>query len=154
MTGITWFFLACANLVVMKNWMLLLVTFILSCSPPSGDKCGTLECQHQQRYDSVIAIHDEVMPKLSTIMSLQKEIDQEIEALADSNQIAELEKLKLDLKTADEAMWVWMRQFKPKMDTVVTQEGMDYLYNQKRKASEMAEKINNSIAAAEKALSE
>lgn len=127
---------------------------VFSCSVEKTQDCQTLECYRQIRYDSVIAIHDEVMPKLSTIASLQKELQEAKESETDSSRIVLLDEAMMELQDADEAMWVWMRQFKFEMDTTATQGQLDYLSAQKKSAELMADKIKKAIGSAQELLLE
>lgn len=114
--------------------------------------CETPQCKQQLLYDQVIELHDEVMPKLSQISTLKSEIEVRMEASEDSTERSEWFELMQLLDLADESMWVWMRQFKPEMDSVVTTEDMDYLELQLKEVAEVAQGINGSIEKSKKAL--
>ena len=73
-------------------------------------------CSHgrsdvQILHDEVMEIHDAVMPKMSDINHMQKELKKMIEKL-DSTKIEQAESLLADLNHADKIMWDWMHEFK------------------------------------------
>jgi len=124
-----------------------------ACGPGSTEEiCDTVQCEQQLLYDQVIELHDEVMPKLSQISTLKSEIEAKMEASGDSIERSEWLQLMLQLDEADESMWVWMRQFKPDMDSTVTVEDMAYLETQLKEVAEVAQNINGSIERSKKAL--
>ncbi|MEN8247876.1 MAG: hypothetical protein ABFS32_03020 [Bacteroidota bacterium] len=105
--------------------------------------------EKQKAYDKVIAVHDEVMPKLSQISNLKEQITKHIAILNDSTEIAEWQQLIGELDDADESMWVWMRQFDSYLDDKSEEEALEYLKEEQVKVDEVARKINESIAKAE-----
>ena len=138
-----------------KPGLFLMVTSftLFACSSGNNEvSCDDPVCEQQQLYDEVIGVHDIVMPKLSQISELKSQIEDKMEVSQDSTEHAEWLSLMLQLDRADESMWVWMRQFKPEMDSLVTAKDMDYLQQQLTEVQEVAEKINSSIATSEQAL--
>ena len=126
---------------------------LAACGPGSKEKiCDTVQCEQQVLYDQVIELHDEVMPKLSQISALKSEIEVKMEASADSIERSEWLQLMQQLDEADVSMWVWMRQFKPDMDSTVTVEDMAYLETQLKQVAGVAQNINGSIERSKKAL--
>lgn len=118
----------------------------------NDDECTTDECLKQQAYDKVIAVHDEVMPKLSYISELKGQIEEQMNKEEDSVVIAAWQTLMVNLDIADEAMWVWMRQFNSDLENVTLEEAMPYLKSEQEKIDEVARKINDAIAKAEEKL--
>ena len=142
-------------MILIRSGLFLAVSSLLlfACSSESKEvPCDTPVCEQQQLYDDVITIHDVVMPKLSQISSLKSQIEDRMEVAQDSIERAEWLSLMLQLDRADESMWVWMRQFKPEMDSLVTEKDMNYLQQQLAEVEQVAEKINSSIAESEQAL--
>lgn len=110
-----------------------------SCNPSDADSNALLK-------EEVIAIHDEVMPKMGELKSLQKEVLLKIDTLkADSTKNAdEIQKLQIlaqDLDTSFEGMFIWMRQFKSTYEEMSEDEITEYLLKQK----ELVEKVNVDI---------
>jgi hypothetical protein len=83
---------------------------LLGCGPTQQDL-------NSEKRAEVMAIHDEVMPKLGQLKSFEKKAAQRAAVLAakepiDTLQIKQLEVLAKDLDQAYEGMFVWMRQYK------------------------------------------
>lgn len=127
------------------------VFFILSaCAPDKKESNETLK-------QEVIAIHDEVMPKMDELKKLKKQILQKSNGLAsDSKGVpGEIEKLNTiasDLESAFEGMFVWMRQFKSTHEEMTEEEIETYLLDQKIKVQKVNEDVKASISVAKKEL--
>jgi hypothetical protein len=92
--------------------LLILASSVLFSCQPNQEELNTI------KRAEVIAVHDEVMPKMGQLKKLEKEAEKKIEMLemgetVDSLQIQELKALAFDLNQAYDAMFVWMRQYKP-----------------------------------------
>jgi hypothetical protein len=101
----------------------------------------------------VIAIHDEVMPKMDELKKLKKDILQKSsklseDSLAMSGEIQKLTAISADLDSAFEGMFVWMRQFKSTYEEMTQDEIETYLLDQRIKVQEVNDEIKASIAAA------
>jgi hypothetical protein len=144
------------NILQMRRniFPLLAVIFIFSgCSTSTSDQdCTSDECIKKQAYDNVIAVHDEVMPKMSYISELKGQIEQRMNETDDSLVIAPWQELMVNLDVADEVMWVWMRQFNSDLEEIDIDEAMAYLKAEQEKIDEVARKINEAIAEAEQKL--
>lgn len=108
--------------------------------------CGNTAVKKDPLYKKVMAIHDEVMPKMSDIHTLKKKIKKSKSSTTD-----EAMDLLKQLKDADEGMMSWMHQFKLPSDDKAT---TSYLKNELTKVQKVADDINNSIAKAKKYLNE
>ena len=114
--------------------------FLLSC----GDGNNQLK-------EEVIAIHDEVMPHMGRLQSLQKDLAEEADLLAleDSvvnyDQIALLRNTSMELGLAYEGMFVWMRQFDPEQGELTKEEYEAYLNEQKALVETVKEDINQAL---------
>ena len=137
-----------------KFFLMLDIFFIISgCSSSSGEQdCTSDECLKKQAYDSVIAVHDEVMPKMSYISELKGQLEERMNATDDSLAVAAWQELMVNLDVADEAMWVWMRQFNSDFEGVALDEALNYLKSEQEKIDEVARKINEAIKEAEENL--
>ena len=135
---------------------LLAIFFIIyGCSGTTNDQeCTSDECLKQQAYDKVIAVHDEVMPKMSYISELKGQIEERMNTKTDSLVIADWQNLMVNLDVADEAMWVWMRQFNSDLEDISIDEALAYLKSEQENIDEVAHKINDAIAEAEDKLAE
>ena len=134
---------------------LTIIIYISGCSSTTSDQdCTTDECLKKQAYDNVIAVHDEVMPKMSYVSELKGKIEQRMNATTDSLVIATWQELMVNLDVADEAMWVWMRQFNSDLENVNIDEALAYLKSEQENIDYVARKINDAIAEAEEKLAE
>jgi hypothetical protein len=137
----------------MKKLLIFGLLALAACSgEKKADECTSEECLKQQAYDKVIAVHDEVMPKLGKISDLKGEIENRMKSSIDSATSNKYLSLMQDLDAADESMWVWMRSFKSDIETLPLDSALNYLQAEQEKVDKVAEKINTSIAAAEAAL--
>lgn len=102
-------------------------------------------------YDEVMAVHDEAMKQMETMMSLKGQLQEQIDLARENNEqhIETLEESVEALEQADEAMMLWMRKFEPKdADVEAHEEIMSYYEEQKDQISEVAERMNEAIARA------
>ena len=106
----------------------------------------------------VMAIHDEVMPKMGTISKLIADLKPKV----DSTEVGK-ENLKAisDLQDAHKSMMDWMKGFGERFDyeeimngKELTTEKKGWLKEEEVKVNELREKINTSIANAERVLAE
>lgn len=123
---------------------------LLSCQPNQKEL-------NELKRAEVIAVHDEVMPKIGQLKKLEKEAEKQIETLqmsetADSVQIQELKSLAYDLNQAYDAMFVWMRQYKVDDEGKTPEEVKVYLEDQALKISEVNEQIKSTLSRSEKIL--
>lgn len=111
----------------------------------------TKEEQRDILYQEVIAVHDQVMPKMQDIVALQEKIRIQIDSLNEmdstSKSISNLREINVMLKNADDAMMNWMREFKPEMNAkeVENEEAMTYLKNEMNRIIEVQKVVNKSI---------
>lgn len=113
----------------------------VSCSS-SGSK---QEDKQKQLIDEVMAVHDEVMPKMDTVMTLKSALDSALK-VSSSNDSAKIMALSAALDSADVKMSVWMEEYRPELvkgknDSTVVK----YLENEKIRISLVKEITNKSI---------
>jgi hypothetical protein len=120
--------------------------WLLSCGP---DKKAE---DREALYKSMMEVHDEVMPEMGTISSLQKQIKEKLEGLDenDENYMAEkneLESLHQELKNAHDGMMMWMRQLKRgnDLEQMPHDEAIDYLKDEYEKISQVKDGMLQSI---------
>jgi len=106
--------------------------------------CGPKVDKNDPLYVEVMAIHDEVMPKMSTIHKLKKKLRK-----SDNAKSPEVLSIMADLDAADEGMMQWMADFSPPSDKATRK---TYLEGQLISVKKMAADINTAIAAAEQQL--
>ena len=117
-------------------------------------------CKQEKKEDAqptqmeqVMAIHDEVMPKMSTINSLIEKLNDKV----DTTEIGiKYEKAKADLQAANKTMMDWMVGFGDRFDTdeimkgkALTDEKQKWLDEEEVKIKELQNQINRSIKNAE-----
>jgi len=105
--------------------------------------------ENQKLRDEIIAVHDEVMPLMGELKSLEKEANSKIEELEaaempDSTKITDLKALAYDLNQAYEGMFVWMRQYEVEDGDLTDEEVKAYLDDQMIQVN----KVNDDIKAA------
>lgn len=101
----------------------------------------------KKRWDEVMVIHDDVMPKMGDIAKAQKKLRALSVEPVDSvilQQLAELE-------TAEEAMWAWMHELKPapEREAMAHSDYLKYLDEEEEKISEVRDMMLTSISNAE-----
>lgn len=118
---------------------------------------SSIKNQNQELKQEVIEIHDEVMPLMGDLKSLKKKIDEKREMISQSdpdntNKINELETISIDLDSAFNGMFVWMRQFQSSYEDMSEEEVKTYLLGQKVKVEKVNEDIKKAMSAAKKEL--
>lgn len=128
--------------------LVLLALVTLSCKDEASEK----PTQMQQ----VIAIHDEVMPKMGTIGKLIGQLEDKIEVAENPEPYRAARK---DLREANKAMMDWMKGFGDSFDgdeimngKALTDEKQKVLDQQEISVKALRDQMNNSIATAEKLL--
>ena len=104
------------------------------------------------RMEQVMAIHDSVMPEMSTISRLVSKL----KPLADSTEAGQpYQEAMEDLQEAHTAMMDWMKGFGDRFDheeimkgKELSQEKQEWLKEEQVKVREMADKVKGSIARA------
>ncbi|MCU0395433.1 MAG: hypothetical protein MUF29_05965 [Chitinophagaceae bacterium] len=98
-------------------------------------------------YKSVLALHDEAMPKMGKLIGLQKTAQQQIDSLRAlgnagmAPMIQRLESLKAMLGSAEQGMNDWMTQFDPDPKMATTEERAAYFADQQARAKQMRDAI-------------
>ena len=121
----------------------LLISFlVLACANP------LIEANKEMRAQ-IIGVHDEVMPKMGELMSLQKKALAQADSLyaQDSTATAQIESMRslaAQLDQAYEGMFVWMRQYSLDEEGKTPEEIKTYLDDQLLKVNQ----VNADIKAA------
>lgn len=134
----------------MKKYILFFASILLTI---------TLSCKDNQKNDSptqmqqVMAVHDEVMPKMSTIGKLIGQIEDKIKEEGTSEA---LENARQDLRDSNKAMMDWMKGFGDKFDSEeimkgksLSEEKQRFLDEEEVKVNALRDKMNASIKNAE-----
>lgn len=98
-------------------------------------------------YDSIMAVHDEAMPKLEDIFRLTESLKDKVARTPDmpASTKEEIEAAIGALNNASEGMMVWMRKFSPITDTTNPEAARDYLKQEMVKVEKVRSDILNSI---------
>ena len=131
----------------------LLAIFCLnSCKTDKKDSEETAQMK------KVIAIHDEVMPKMGRLSNLAGELKARIDSTEQNGEYAEALN---ELQEAHESMMTWMKGFGERfeadeiaMEKKLTPQKKVWLDEEEEKVMAMQEKVNSSIAKAEALLNE
>lgn len=114
--------------------------------------CNQNNKEQDQLFKEVMAIHDEVMPKMGTLRKLSKQIELQLDSLEVGNtQIDNKMKRKMEsavkkLDDANESMMEWMRQFEQLEEGTPHEEALKYLKDQKQ----LMEKVRDNMLTAKK----
>lgn len=109
--------------------------------------------KEKSQMQEVLAVHDEVMPKMGKIGNLITQIDEKIKE-TDSTEV--LLNANQDLKDSHKAMMDWMKGFGERFDSdeilkgkALTDEKQKYLDEEEAKVKALRDKMNSSIKNAE-----
>jgi len=133
----------------MKRILLLLVVVLVTLTCKEAQK----ETQEPTRMERVIAVHDEVMPKMGTIGKLISELESKV----DSTSVGKQYEVAIDdLEDGYNMMMDWMKGFGDRFDSdeimegkALTKEKEALLIEEEEKVNIMKDKINSSIANAQ-----
>ena len=120
--------------------------------------CGTSPQEENKALrDGVIAVHDEVMPLMSKLKSMEAKAVKTAEDLEstenpDMQKVDELKALAYDLNQAYEGMFVWMRQYDQEDGDRSPEEVKAYLEDQMLKVEVVNEEITSVLSRAEELL--
>lgn len=124
---------------------------ITGCSGGSKDK------KEKEMQEEVMAIHDEIMPKMSRLEQLSQKLDSVKKSMskkgkASASKIEKIEEQKEALSEAHKSMMKWMRNYEKPSDTMAHEDVMEYLEEEKKKIQDVKNKFTTSIQQAEETL--
>ena len=113
--------------------------------------------ENKAHREQIIAIHDEVMPKMGQLKSMEKAALQKAEELQNSDspdqaKIEALKNLATQLNQAYEGMFVWMRQYSTEDGEQAPEQIKAYLDEQLVLVSKVNEDIKAALAQADSLL--
>ncbi len=112
------------------------------------------EQEKKQLEEKVMAVHDEVMPKMGTIRNLQNTLkgmvatEMEDTASIDSAMITMAETHQQALEDAHNAMMDWMAAYNPPTAEQTAEDAVNYLQEQEVSVNEMATQMKTAISEA------
>ena len=116
--------------------LIVLLPVALSCSEKK-----TTESRTDVLREKVMAIHDEVMPKMNDLHKLKKQLEEEIKNSPDlvAERKEQIENQLKQVNEASEGMMQWMRQFNPEDFKADKEEYLKYLNEELEKVSKVKE---------------
>ncbi len=131
---------------------LILLFFVIGCKGNSEKEEGPTQME------KVMAVHDEVMPKMGTLAKYTAEL----KAKVDTTEMGQkYEAAMKDLQNANKAMMDWMMGFGDRFDSdeilngkELTAQKKEWLNEEEEKVEALREQINSSIKRAEELLKE
>jgi len=148
----------------MKNFGFILLflasIFVTSCGS-SGSSLKKEDAQKEeesQLWKDVLAVHDEVMPKMATLNKLQRELKQISEkkkATVDPAKFENVAKAVQKLEQADDAMMEWMQgfqQLEALQESQTHEQILNYLKDKKTAIKSIQKKMNDAIEDGQKLL--
>ena len=123
--------------------ILLFSMLVLACANPLIETNKAMRAQ-------IIGVHDEVMPKIGQLMSLEKKALAQADSLfaQDSTAITDIEAMRSlagQLNQAHEGMFVWMRQYSLDEEGKTPEELKTYLDEQLVKVNQVNADIKASL---------
>ena len=122
--------------------------------------CTTEKKREDALYKEVMDIHDEVMPVMGTLRALSKSLQLHADSIQlDSIQLSPEELVRIDslkerLEKANEAMWQWMRDFRPLEEGTPHGEVLKFLIEQKKRIDKVRDDMMKAKDEADKYLKE
>ncbi|WP_209331913.1 hypothetical protein [Lunatimonas salinarum] len=132
-------------------WIFLMAlgSFLLS-------SCGGGESQVEALKREVIGVHDEVMPLMGELKSYQRMLTEKaaelVELGTDAAEVATYEEASEACAEAYDGMFVWMRQFDPKVEEMDEEKALQYLKEQEEKVALVNSNIKKALEQAESLL--
>lgn len=131
--------------------ILFALVLIAGSSACSSDKA--LEAEQQKRWDAMMIVHDEVMPKMSDINRLSQQMEAAVGDTTLTDELRDSARKSLyDLQAADKAMWDWMygiQQLPDLRSTKKHEEILQYLKDETKVITDVKSSMLGSIEAAE-----
>ena len=144
----------------MKNFLCsaVLAFSVFACGPaPKTDETKVVGSPLDKAEMAVMAVHDEVMPRVDDMMKLKKQISARVAKL-DSLESTPTERVRADeeqaqgrlivrrLTEADSLMFAWMSQYRgDTLKKLPEAEALRYLDGQQKKVDDVKSKVNQSI---------
>jgi hypothetical protein len=92
----------------------------------------------------VMKIHDEVMPKINNIYVEKTRLSSKLDSVP-AEKKKEIEVVILELDSAMNGMYVWMREFKPESHAETEEDGRKYLESEMNKVKKVKSDIASSL---------
>ena len=131
-----------------------LLVLFFACKPGNKEASADGSIDVKAYEDSLLAVHDVVMPRLTEIQKLSSDLRNVKAGIKENEQgkleyPAGLDETLESLKLADQGMWDWMKNYHDGRDSVPKDQLMPYLQNQMGQIQSVKKQIEDSIAKAE-----
>jgi cbb3-type cytochrome oxidase subunit 3 len=141
------------NTIMKKMIFFFLLSVFAFSACQSGEQAPSEEglmAEQDQLWDEVMAEHDEVMPKMSEIKRLERELTAMIgeESSLDAEAQEKVGQVVQQLSAAGEGMMSWMsqiRQLEPMREEMEHEQIIEYLKGEKEKITKVKEDMLQSI---------
>ncbi|MFZ4544090.1 MAG: hypothetical protein ACOYOA_08585 [Saprospiraceae bacterium] len=100
---------------------------------------------NQALLDEVMAIHDEIMPKMGRLNELQQKMIDMAKASKDKNQKSSYQAMATELGRVSDSMFEWMEKFPENLDSLPEPQMKMILEEQKASISVMKEQMLNTL---------
>ena len=127
------------------NGILLLTIIVVACGP---DRTAI----QKEKHEEVMAVHDEVMPKMGTIEKLKKQFQSRADSLLQVDSTADVSEyleMARQLEEANESMMVWMRAYDRPDENTSHEDALKFYEAEMEKVMEVRDKMLNSIERAQ-----
>ncbi|NUO03043.1 MAG: hypothetical protein HUU01_20735 [Saprospiraceae bacterium] len=116
--------------------------------------CNTEQSAQEKLWDEVMAVHDEVMPKMGDLNRLSRDIRAQLDTVPPIDTLQKLQQLDLliRIEKAEEGMMLWMNELVVLDDLRATKshkEIMRYLENEKQRIGAVRDSMMAGIQAGE-----
>ncbi len=116
--------------------------------------CHRQKTEQEKMYTIVMEIHDNVMPEMSTIQRLKRQLKAIDTSLVKTPNYPSILTHLNALENADEGMMSWMAEFSNPTPETDEATALTYLKNEKDRITKVRDQMLESIASAKKALKE
>ncbi len=121
------------------------IALLISCGQSNSSEQAeeTTTSPEDELYKKVMAIHDEVMPKMNDIYKLKKQLEEEIKNSPDlvEERKQAIENRISQLNEASESMMQWMRDFDPESSKETQDEYLEYLNSELEKVNKVKDEM-------------
>lgn len=124
---------------IIQGILLLACLSIISCKHSDNP-------ERQKAFDEVMEIHDEVMPEISTINKLTRQLKGKIDMMANPDSIQIMKTALSDLEKSEEGMMDWMHELDVPGKKIEDAAAIVYLNKEKIKIRKVSVDMKKSIA--------
>ena len=136
----------------MKNlyyFFLMTVSFLILVNCGHSDNL-----ERQKAFDEMMEIHDEVMPEISTINKLARQLKKKIGLTTNQDSVIMMKATLKRLEDAEEGMMDWMHELDVPGKKIEDAKAIEYMKKEKDKISIVSQKMKKSIESGKSLLGE